>query len=52
MRFSSLLAIKHRAGSAFEVPAVNHFGRILAGMPGIGYKHTNKGNFFYVLPSL
>jgi predicted P-loop ATPase len=46
-----LLAIKKRAGAAFQVPAGNHFGRTLKGLPEIQHKHTNKGNVFYVLPS-
>lgn len=47
-----LVAIKQRAGSAFQAPAATHFGRTLAGISGIRHKHTNKGNYFYVIPSL
>ncbi|MBO4641767.1 MAG: DUF3874 domain-containing protein [Bacteroidaceae bacterium] len=46
-----LLAIKQRAGSAFQVPAANSFGRSLRGHQEIPYRRSRKGSEFYVKPT-
>jgi len=46
-----LQTIKRRAGAAFQVPAVNAFGRALCGNPDILYRRSKKGSEFYVKPT-
>lgn len=43
-----LQTIKQRAGAAFQVPAVNAFGRALCGNPDILHRRSKKGSEFYV----
>ena len=43
-----LLAIKQRAGAAFQMPSANKFGRILRGIPDIQQRHSIKGSEFLV----
>jgi hypothetical protein len=45
---ATLLAIKQRAGAAFQMPSANKFGRILRGIPDIQQRHSIKGSEFLV----
>ena len=40
--------LKHRAGSAFQPPALNAFGRQLNGCEGLLHKHTKNGEAYWV----
>ena len=40
--------LKHRAGSAFQPPALNTFGRQLNGCEGLLHKHTKNGEAYWV----